>query len=96
LGGGTRLKVLEALAMAKPIVSTSIGAEGIDAVHERHLLLADDPSEFADGVCRLLDAPDLALRLGREGRALVEARYSWGAAATQMEGFLEQVLTTPT
>lgn len=94
LGGGTRLKVLEALSMAKPIVSTRIGAEGIDAVHEKHLLLADQPPEFADAVCRLLDKPDQAARLGREGRALVSERYSWDAAAAQMERFLEELRTT--
>jgi glycosyltransferase involved in cell wall biosynthesis len=94
-GGGTRLKVLEAMAMAKPMVSTRIGAEGIDVVHEQHLLLADDPAEFADAVGRVLDDKELALGLGREGRALVSSRYSWEASATEMEKFFEQVLASP-
>ena len=92
LGGGTRLKILEAMAMAKPIVSTSIGAEGIDVVHEKHLLLADDPADFAAALGRVLDDPRLAARLGEEGRALVSARYSWEASARRLEGFLGEVL----
>jgi glycosyltransferase involved in cell wall biosynthesis len=95
LGGGTRLKVLEGLAMAKAMVSTTIGAEGINIVHDKHLLLADDPSHFADEVGRVLDDADLALRLGREGRALVKAHYSWDAATEQMETFLRQVISGP-
>jgi len=93
LGGGTRFKILEALAMAKPIVSTTIGAEGIDVVHERHLLLADEPAQFAAAVGRVLDDRSLAARLGEEGRALVNASYSWDAAARRLERFLRDVLS---
>jgi len=92
LGGGTRFKVLEAMAMARPIVSTTIGAEGIDVVHERHLLLADEPAQFAAAVGRVLDDAALAARLGKEARALVNARYSWDASARQMERFLRELL----
>jgi glycosyltransferase involved in cell wall biosynthesis len=92
LGGGTRLKILEAMAMAKPIVSTTIGAEGIDVVHERHLLLADEPAQFAEAVGRVLDNARLAAQLGEEGRALVHARYSWDASARRLEGFLCELL----
>src|SRR5207248_1015143 len=80
LGGGTRFKILEAMAMAKPIVSTSIGAEGIEVIDGKHLLLADEASRFADEVNRLLTNGELGSRLGREGHALVKARYSWDAA----------------
>jgi len=92
LGGGTRLKVLEAMAMAKPIVSTRIGAEGIDVVHEKHLLLADEPAQFAAAVGRVLDDTRLGARLGEEGRALVSARYSWEAAARRLEDFCREIL----
>jgi polysaccharide biosynthesis protein PslH len=95
IGGGTRFKVLEAMAMAKPIVSTTIGAEGIDVVHEKHVLLADDAQSFARAVGRLLEDPDLAWRLGQEGGALVRAQYSWEAAAAKMETFLEEVRSGP-
>jgi len=94
LGGGTRLKILEAMAMAKPIVSTTIGAEGIDVVHETHLLLADEPAQFAAAVGRVLDDATLAARLGERGRALVNAKYSWEATARRLEDFLRKVLAT--
>jgi glycosyltransferase involved in cell wall biosynthesis len=95
LGGGTRLKIVEAMAMGKPIVSTSIGAEGIDVEDGRHLLIADTPAQFATAVGRVLDDRTLAARLGAEGRALVTARYSWEAAASGLEGFLREVLAPP-
>jgi glycosyltransferase involved in cell wall biosynthesis len=92
IGGGTRFKILEAMAMGRPVVSTSLGAEGIDAEPGRHLLLADDATSFAAAVSRVLGDAELASRLGREGRALVEARYSWGSAAQALEGLYRQVL----
>jgi glycosyltransferase involved in cell wall biosynthesis len=95
LGGGTRLKVLEAMSMAKPIVSTRVGAEGIDVVHEKHLLFADDSSSFAAAVGRVLADPELGARLGREGRTLAKERYSWEGVATKMEAFFDQVLGAP-
>lgn len=95
IGGGTRLKVVEALAMGKPIVSTSLGAEGIDVTHERNILLADDPAAFANAIGRILDAPDLGRRLGREARALAVDRYSWDAAADDLEAFYLQLLGRP-
>jgi glycosyltransferase involved in cell wall biosynthesis len=85
LGGGTRLKILEAMAMAKPIVSTELGAEGIDVAHGRELLLADGAEAFAAEIGRLLDAPALGIRLGRAARALVERRYSWRASAAVVD-----------
>jgi sugar transferase (PEP-CTERM/EpsH1 system associated) len=81
IGGGTRIKILEAMAMTRPVVATTIGAEGLDVEDGRHLMRADDPADFADRVATLLDAPALQARLGREGRRLVEARYSWAASA---------------
>jgi len=92
LGSGTRLKILEAWAMARPVVSTSLGAEGLDAVPGRHLLIADDPADFARSVLRVLGEPSLAGELGRAGRLLVSERYSWRGAAELLEGFFRQVL----
>jgi len=92
LGGGTRLKILEAWAMARPVVSTTLGAEGLDCVPGRHLLIADGPSEFASSVLRILGEPGLADELGRAGRALVSERYSWRGAAAALEAFFRQVL----
>jgi polysaccharide biosynthesis protein PslH len=92
LGSGTRLKILEAWAMARPVVSTALGAEGLDAVSGRHLLIADDPADFASAVLRVLGEPSLANELARGGRALVTERYSWGGAAAALEAFFRQVL----
>jgi len=92
IGGGTRFKVLEAMAMARPVVSTSLGAEGIEAEPGRHLLLADDAATFAAAVGHLLDDRQLGARLGREGRELVEQRYSWDAAAHTLDLFFRELL----
>jgi polysaccharide biosynthesis protein PslH len=92
LGSGTRLKIVEAWAMARPVVSTALGAEGLEAAAGRHLLIADDPAEFARAVVRVLDEPALAGELGREGRALAEERYSWRGASRALEGFFRRLL----
>jgi len=88
MGSGTRLKVLEGLAMGSPLVSTSLGCEGIDIVDGEHLVVADEPLAFARGVLRILDDPALASMLGRNGRALVESRYSWPSVLHQLETFM--------
>jgi glycosyltransferase involved in cell wall biosynthesis len=92
MGGGTRLKVVEGLAMEKAVVSTSLGSEGIDVTHGQHLLIADEPDAFADAVLRILRDCGLAARLGREGRALVESRYTWETAVRRLEAFYDQLL----
>ena len=85
MGSGTRLKVVEALAMAKPMVSTTIGCEGIDVHDEEHLLIGDSPAAFATQVLRLLDDPDAAQRMGERGAALARSEYSWSGAADVLE-----------
>ncbi|MCA0375117.1 MAG: glycosyltransferase family 4 protein [Gemmatimonadetes bacterium] len=79
VGGGTRLKILEALATRAPIVSTTIGAEGIAARDDVELLLRDTPDAFVDATARLLAQPEESARLGAAARALAEAHYSWDA-----------------
>jgi glycosyltransferase involved in cell wall biosynthesis len=80
------------MAMAKAVVSTTLGAEGIEAVPGRDLLIEDEPAAFAEAVNRLLTAPDLATRIGQSGRRLAVERYSWSGAARALEGFYCQVL----
>jgi polysaccharide biosynthesis protein PslH len=77
VGGGTRLKVLEALATGLPMVSTRLGAEGIELVDGKHALLADTPEAFAEATVRLLTDGALRERLGRQARACAEERYDW-------------------
>ena len=91
LGGGTRLKIVEAMAMARPVVSTTLGAEGIDARPGRELLVADPPEAFATSVVQLLQEPATGARLGSAARRLAEERYSWEGAATAMEGLFRQI-----
>jgi glycosyltransferase involved in cell wall biosynthesis len=85
IGGGTRLKILEALAMGKATVSTTIGAEGLDVTDGRELLLADTAPAFAEQVGRVIEDEALARRLGAAGRALVEERYGWHSSARKLE-----------
>lgn len=77
IGGGTRLKILEALAMGKAVVSTSDGAEGLDILSGEHLQIADDAEAFTEATLTLLGDPARRVALGRAGRALVERRYTW-------------------
>ena len=77
IGGGTRVKILTAMAAGVPVVSSSIGCEGIEATHEKDILLADRPQDFAQQTLRLFDDRVLYETLWRAGRRLVESRYSW-------------------
>jgi glycosyltransferase involved in cell wall biosynthesis len=92
LGGGTRLKIVEAMAMGKAIVSTTLGAEGIEAVPGRDILVADEPAAFAAAVGHLLDEPSLAARIGQSARRLAVERYAWSEAARALEGFYRRIL----
>lgn len=80
-GGGTRLKILESMAYGRAVVSTSIGAEGIDITHGDNILIADTPQELADAVALLLNNPDKARDIAEAGRRLVEERYAWSSIA---------------
>jgi glycosyltransferase involved in cell wall biosynthesis len=91
-GGGMRVKIINALAQGLPVVSTRIGAEGIDVVDGEHLLLADTPDDFAAAVLRLLDEPALAQRLSSGGRALAESCYDYRVACAPIDGLYETAL----
>jgi glycosyltransferase involved in cell wall biosynthesis len=92
VGGGTRLKIFEGLAMGKAVVSTAIGAEGLPLEDGVHFLCADRPEVFAAAVLRLLDDAGLRRRLGAAGRRLVEERYGWPRVALAFEDLLEGAL----
>src|SRR5437660_1012918 len=92
IGGGSRLKILEAMAMGRPVVSTTVGAEGLNVVHEQHVLLADDPKTFAESVLRLLGDPEMCRKLTANGRSLVEQSYGWDALAKRFGGFMCKVI----
>lgn len=83
-GGGTRLKILDAWAMAKAIVSTSVGAEGLAAEEGVNIMIRDDPEDFAVAVAKLLDDPTARERVGAGGRRTAESVYAWEALGTGM------------
>ena len=92
VGGGTRLKIFEGLAMGKAVVSTTVGAEGLPLVDGTHFVRADGPAEFARAVVSLLRDRDRRRALGTAGRHLVEARYSWATVAREFETRCEPAL----
>ncbi len=91
VGGGTRLKILEALALGTPVVATSKGAEGLDLVPGRDILIADEAADFAAGVLRLLQDAALRETLSRNGRRTVVSKYDWQIIGQQFNNFVEQI-----
>ena len=92
IGGGTRLKILEAMAMGKAVVSTALGAEGLEVVPERDLLVADGAEALVAQISRLLDDPGLGRRIGAAARRLVTSRYGWEAAVKGLSKFYADLL----
>jgi glycosyltransferase involved in cell wall biosynthesis len=90
IGSGTRLKILEAMAMGKAIVSTSIGCEGIGATHEKNILIADSPADFARCVIRIFNDKALRDDLGIAARKFVEENYSWEHIGQRLNTIIEQ------
>jgi polysaccharide biosynthesis protein PslH len=91
-GSGTRLKVFEAMASGKAIVSTAIGAEGLPVEHEKNILLAETPEDFARECVRLLGDEGLRRRLGSEARSLVESKFTWSRAVDELEGVIQSAV----
>ena len=91
IGGGTRLKIFEAMGMAKAVVSTSIGAEGLPVRDQEHILLADDARSFAESTVRLLRNPSARAQIGEAARRLVEKNYSWDTVSESFAQVLERV-----
>ena len=92
IGSGTRLKILEALAMGKAIVSTSVGAEGLDLKNGKEIFIADAPTAFADAVTRLLTDSELRRRIGENGRARVEQDYDWRSIGEKLHGVYTKIV----
>jgi glycosyltransferase involved in cell wall biosynthesis len=92
MGGGTRLKVVEGLAMGKPMVSTTLGCEGIDVHHREQLLIGDDAESFAACIIELFDSPSLAATLGAAGRERMERDYSWDLGAERLGGLYHSIV----
>jgi hypothetical protein len=91
-GSGTRFKLLEALACGCPVVSTSIGAEGLGAVDGEHMLIRDTPRDFADAVLSLVEDPALGQRLGQQGCAWVVDQHAWTSSAARLRDVYDQLI----
>jgi glycosyltransferase involved in cell wall biosynthesis len=92
VGSGTRLKIFEALALGKAVVSTTVGAEGLPLVSGQHFIREDDPAGFAAAVVALLQDPLRRRSLGAAGRELVETSYSWSQVARELESRCAQAV----
>jgi glycosyltransferase involved in cell wall biosynthesis len=85
IGGGSRIKILESMSMGKTVVATQIGAEGLEVLADVHCLIADSPADFSNSVLQLLEDPERAAELGRNGRELVLRQYDWSRVAKILE-----------
>lgn len=95
IGGGTRLKIFEAMGMARAVVSTTVGAEGLPVTDGQDVVIADDPDRFAASVVSLLRGPAQRVQLERAARQLVVERYDWSAVAGQLEEALVTAARKP-
>lgn len=90
-GGGTRLKILEAMALGRPVVATTIGCEGLDVTDGVNIMIADRPEEFAAKTLRLLDDAELYQMIAQNARRLVEEQYDWDILADRLIKIFEEV-----
>jgi glycosyltransferase involved in cell wall biosynthesis len=93
VGGGTRLKVLEAMALGTPVVSTSKGIEGLSVSHDQHVLVGDTPAAFAAHVVRVLNDAQLSSRLSAAARSAVAETYTWDRIGAQLDAVIEEAET---
>jgi sugar transferase (PEP-CTERM/EpsH1 system associated) len=91
IGGGTRLKIFEAMSMGKPVVSTTVGAEGLPVTPGHDICIADEPARFAQAVIHLIRDDELRRRIETEARRLVVERYDWSAVAQDFEDALARL-----
>jgi glycosyltransferase involved in cell wall biosynthesis len=91
-GSGTRIKIFEAMAMGKAVVSTTLGAEGLPVRHGENIVLADDPADFARQVVELLRDPQRREHIGRAARQLVEESYGWQMVAGEFDRIIQELV----
>ncbi len=94
IGGGTRIKIFEAMAMGRPVVSTSLGAEGLPVAPGREILLEDEPESFAQAVANLLGDPGRRVALGQAARDKVKREHTWEVVADRMAEIFESVVSS--
>jgi glycosyltransferase involved in cell wall biosynthesis len=91
VGGGTRLKIFEAMSMGKAVVSTTVGAEGLPVTHAHDIIIADEPARFAQAVVHVIRDGELRRGIESRARRLVVDRYDWSAVADDFEDALTQL-----
>lgn len=91
-GSGTRLKIIEAMALGRPVISTSVGCEGIEVIDNVHILIADEPAVFANNVIQLLENKQMRERLVNNARELVERKYGWDQIVENMDQIFEKMM----
>jgi len=91
-GGGTRLKILESMAFTRPVISTSIGCEGLDVCHNENIIISDKPEEFAGKTIELLQNTNLREKISKNARTLVEHNYSWKSIAKKQIQLYEKLI----
>ena len=95
IGGGTRLKIVESLGIGTPVVSTTIGAQGLDLKHDQDILLADSAERFVDETARALQSTELRERIQRTGMQTAHARLSWTKLGADLSAVYKQLQSTP-
>ncbi len=95
LGGGFRGKILEAMALGRPVVSTSLGAEGIPALNGENIILADEPGNFVQGILDLISNTSLYQKIQTNARRLMEDKYAWEKGVAVLENILEEMTQYP-
>src|SRR6185369_14494353 len=93
-GGGMRVRILEAFARAAPVVTTTVGIEGIDARFGEDVLVADSPEDFAGSVITLLQDKELQQKLAINGRRLVESKYDWQVVLGELDKVYQRLAGT--
>jgi polysaccharide biosynthesis protein PslH len=94
IGGGTRLKLIESLALGTPVVTSTHGTSGLNVQHDREVLVGDGPDAMARAIVDLMRDPALRTRLADTGRALVREQYDWAVIARQFSDYLESIVRT--
>jgi len=92
IGGGTRLKIFEAMAMGKAVVSTTVGAEGLPVTPGQNIVIADEPARFAQAVVHMIRDGDARRKIEAAARRIVVDRYDWAAVAQDFEDALTRAV----
>jgi len=92
IGGGTRLKILEAMALGRPVVSTSVGCEGLEVENKKNIFIADEPEKFAEYIIKLLKDKRLRRKIAKNGRRLIEKKYRWDKIVNKLDKIYQKLV----